>query len=102
MKDEKENYSKMETKECKDDGSTMLTRDFGSALGVLKRGFKLCRDNWNGKNMYIQYVPGDCWTVGKDDLVTASFIGIKTVDNKFVPWLANQTDILAEDWTVIV
>ena len=27
-------------------------------------------------------------------------IMMKTADDKYVPWLASQTDILAEDWTV--
>ena len=31
----------------------------------------------------------------------APWIGMKTADNKFVPWLASQTDILAEDWEVV-
>jgi hypothetical protein len=29
------------------------------------------------------------------------FIGMKTADDCFVPWLASQTDILAEDWMVV-
>lgn len=29
------------------------------------------------------------------------WIGMKTADNGFVPWLASQTDMLAEDWEVI-
>jgi hypothetical protein len=29
------------------------------------------------------------------------WIGMKTADNKFVPWLASQTDILAEDWEIV-
>ncbi|MNJ71027.1 hypothetical protein D3C76_1571760 [compost metagenome] len=29
------------------------------------------------------------------------WIGMKTADNKFVPWLASQTDVLAEDWVVV-
>ena len=29
------------------------------------------------------------------------WIGMKTADNKFVPWLASQTDVLAEDWCVV-
>ena len=26
---------------------------------------------------------------------------MKTADNKLVPWLASQTDILAEDWVIV-
>ena len=29
------------------------------------------------------------------------WIGMKTADNSFVPWLASQTDVLAEDWIEI-
>lgn len=29
------------------------------------------------------------------------WIGMKTADNKFVPWLASQTDVLAEDWMIL-
>lgn len=31
----------------------------------------------------------------------APWIGIKTANDIFVPWVASQTDLLAEDWTVI-
>jgi len=26
---------------------------------------------------------------------------MKTADNKLVPWLASQTDMLAEDWGIV-
>ena len=29
------------------------------------------------------------------------WIGMKTADDGFVPWLASQTDVLAEDWEII-
>lgn len=29
------------------------------------------------------------------------WIGMKTADDGFVPWLASQTDVLAEDWGVV-
>lgn len=29
------------------------------------------------------------------------WIGMKTADDGFVPWLASQTDILAEDWEIV-
>ena len=32
---------------------------------------------------------------------TPSWIGMKTADDTFVPWLASQTDMLAEDWEVV-
>ena len=27
--------------------------DFGTALSLLKRGHKVCREGWNGKNMWL-------------------------------------------------
>lgn len=32
--------------------------------------------------------------------MTLPFLYMKTVDDQFVPWLASQTDILANDWEV--
>ena len=31
----------------------------------------------------------------------SEFIVMKTADNKLIPWLASQTDLLAEDWETI-
>ena len=30
------------------------------------------------------------------------WIGIKTVDDKFMPWVASQSDMLSEDWRIYV
>lgn len=29
------------------------------------------------------------------------FIAMKTADDKLVPWLASQTDMLADDWVIV-
>ena len=29
------------------------------------------------------------------------WIGIKTADNKFVPWIASQSDLLANNWVIV-
>ena len=78
---------------------------FGAALSYLKDGKKLCRSGWNGKGMWLCLVLAGQWSVseevpGMDDLslLTAPWIGMKTADGMFVPWLASQTDVLAEDW----
>lgn len=36
-----------------------------------------------------------------DELQTLPWIGMKTAQDQFVPWLASQTDILADDWSVV-
>ena len=81
-------------------------RDFGWALGVLKDGGKVCRAGWNGKGLRLKlYVPVVC-----DDMITLPFIymcypSTPASDtapanhiNATVPWVASQTDVLAEDW----
>ena len=83
--------------------------NFGEAIFHMKLGSKCARCGWNGKGMYIRIVdPHTDNTIKAHDNHSDSdgtpipFIAMKTADNKFVPWLASQTDMLAEDWTVIL
>lgn len=78
--------------------------NFGQALAYLKRGACISRAGWNGKGMWLMLITN--WTVAVsyaervEGLFPAPFIGMRTADRNFVPWLASQTDILAEDWVV--
>lgn len=86
---------------------------FGLAVEALKMGMYVARAGWNGKGMYIFLIGSDMyknnpgiggWTYtnGKNDNTELSpFIAMKTADNKVVPWLASQTDILGEDWQIL-
>lgn len=66
--------------------------DFGWAIKLIKLGYKAARRGWNGRDMYIMYVP--------EDLTTKQlpYIAMKTASGNFVPWLASQTDMLTDDW----
>lgn len=89
---------------------------FGTALEHLKCGRRITREGWNGKNMFLLlvpmsgFIPGTAaspWPrevfLGTDLIVECTpWIGMKTADDKFVPWLASQTDLLAEDWKEVV
>jgi len=90
--------------------------DFSAALKALKDGKKVCRSGWNGKDMYLIYIRGSGTDDGpnttsgdyqvNENLIDSEmerlpWIGMKTTDNKFVPWLASQTDLLANDWMAI-
>ena len=33
--------------------------------------------------------------------MTLPYIYMKTADDNLVPWLASQTDMLAEDWKIV-
>lgn len=82
--------------------------NFGEAIAVMKAGIPICRAGWNGKGMFLYYVPENAYKATTDiakgrfgDLVPyRAYIAMKTVDNDVVPWVASQTDILANDWLV--
>lgn len=85
----------------------IVDMNFGKALDAIKMGKQVYRLGWNGKGMFLFLIGSDTvqsrWTYtdGKqDNYECLPFIGMKTVDNKVVPWLASQTDILAEDWRI--
>jgi hypothetical protein len=48
---------------------------------------------WNGKGMWIQLMH----PTEQSDM-TLPYIYMKTACGNLVPWLASQTDILADDW----
>ena len=86
---------------------------FGGALEALKKGRKVSRKGWNGKGMFLYYVPAAAYpaqrnTLGTmvgvfpDDMVPyCAYIAMKTAQDNVVPWLASQTDMLAQDWEIV-
>lgn len=70
--------------------------NFGEALAALKVGGKVARRGWNGKGMWIRIQEPHY-----ENSMTLPFIYMKTADENLVPWLASQTDLLAEDWEVL-
>lgn len=84
---------------------------FGLAIEALKKGFKVARSGWNGKDMWLAYINPIGQGINDESLYykvnhvgdygLLPWIGMKTADNKFVPWLASQTDVLAEDWQIV-
>ena len=66
----------------------------------------LPKKGWNGKGMYLFKSPKvGCQMykqyTGKDINDLQEFIVMKAADDTLVPWLASQTDVLAEDWMII-
>ena len=89
----------------------METFDFGEAIRRLKAGQKVARKGWNGKGMFLYYVPvasyTPCTPIGEEcatdngKVPYGVYIAMKTAQGNVVPWLASQTDMLAEDWVVV-
>jgi hypothetical protein len=78
--------------------------DFAYALNALKEGQKVERSGWNGKGMYLFLVAENEWSLAMGrpgDGKNLPWIGMKTVQGDLVPWLASQTDILADDWSIV-
>lgn len=80
------------------------THDFGWALSKLRCGWPVRRRGWNGKGIFIKLQVPD-----EHSKMTSPYIYIDTTGlrsnnpdapRSCVPWLASQTDMLAEDWEI--
>lgn len=89
----------------------MESKGIGWAVKQMQNGSKVARAGWNGKAMFLYYVPEGQYPArtdvakkewGEDGLVPyQSYIAMKTVQGSVVPWLCSQTDLLATDWDVV-
>ena len=77
-------------------------KNFGEAIALLKAGGRVARMGWNGRDMWLQLVPRQFVKLSDEtNMLCEPFIGMRTAQNTFVPWLASQTDVLAEDWIIV-
>lgn len=77
----------------------------GIPMKYLKRGFKVARKGWNGKEQYIelaknisyQNVDGEIINCNHENIgnKAIAFVGTSGIQ---MGWLASQADMLAEDW----
>ena len=78
---------------------------FGDAIKYIKRGFKVKRLGWNGKNQHIELAKNISY-ISPDGVVTncnhraignyaIAFVGTSGIQ---MGWLASQADMLADDW----
>ena len=89
--------------------------NFGLAIEAMKLGKKVARSGWNGKGMHLWLLPADIvkreWI--KDpklldvfgDRSELSMLGsirmLTTGGEVLTGWLASQSDMLADDWTIL-
>lgn len=78
--------------------------DFGKAIEILKAGGKVSRKGWNGKGIFLELQRPDEFSKMTHPYIFIDTTGLQT-ENSFapknrVPWLASQTDMLAEDWQI--
>ena len=92
-------------------------KTFGDAIEALKQNKRVARIGWNGKNMFLFFLPAgtvptkaiqdsNLRQVIESQLDGETFealgsIRMFTADKKILTgWLASQTDMLAEDWVI--
>lgn len=86
--------------------------DFSQALDALQRGARVARRGWNGKNMFVFLVPGSEFEVNRAPLLGIFPPGTRityrphldmcAADGTIGVWVPSQTDILADDWVVVL
>ena len=92
--------------------------NFGQAIEAMKLGEAVARAGWNGRDMWVARSPGKphldhakFWSSAARLWASKQFTCgaealpcylMKTADNKIqMGWLASQSDIDAEDWSVV-
>jgi hypothetical protein len=68
----------------------------GAAVAALKAGQRVARAGWNGRGMWLKL-----FTPDPESDMTLPYVFMSTADGQLVPWLCSQTDLLAEDWSVL-
>jgi hypothetical protein len=87
--------------------------DFSEALRECKAGERITRVNWNGPGQYVVHQKGypagiainantaEATRIPEGEVRRfLPYLMICTKQGDFVPWLASQTDLLAEDWII--
>ena len=87
--------------------------NFGEAIEAAKKGERIQRAGWNGKGMWVCHMPAVTIPEGvvngrtkrfvpTGDLKVLGYFVLRTATGEWLPgWLASQTDMLAEDWSVL-
>lgn len=97
-----------------------VKRDFGSAIKALKNGYKVTREGWNDKGLFVfkqipaniptdiipkmQSVPSlvkETMIERKQNLNYRNQCVIVDRDGNVDNWSPSISDVFAEDWTVI-
>ena len=81
---------------------------FGLAIEAAKKGKKVARRGWNGKNQYVELAERISYENAAHEVINAqheaignkalAFVGTSGVQ---LGWLASQADMLADDWRIV-
>lgn len=68
---------------------------FSEALEYAKSGGAISRDGWNGKGLLVKAQFPD-----ENSKMNLPYLYIEYPDGRRCPWLASQTDLMADDWNL--
>ena len=70
--------------------------DFGEAIRIMRdEKLPVRRRGWNGKGMWIAIQRPT-----RQSKMKQAYIYMSPVGGELIPWLASQSDMLADDWQV--
>jgi len=92
---------------------SIVGMSFGFAIEAVKKGAKIARIGWNGKNMFVVYQKGypqgiSCnvqtaiaWGMKEGDLFKHEpYLQIQMVNGSHSMWVPSINDILSNDWFI--
>lgn len=87
---------------------------FGMAIEAAKIGHKISRKGWNGKGMFVYYVPPAKYPADRNSNETMvehadsegmvqynAYLAIKNVDGAVSTWVPSVNDVLSDDWDIV-
>ena len=81
---------------------------FGLAIEAAKKGKKIARAGWNGKNQYVELAYCISYKNNAAEVINVNHCNIGNKALAFVGtsgvqmgWLASQADMLADDWRIV-
>ena len=81
---------------------------FGLAIEAMKKGKKVARVGWNGKNQHIELAsaisyknPDGAVVNAEHDAIGNRAVAFCGTSGVQMGWLASQADMLADDWEIV-
>lgn len=86
----------------------VATFGFDEAIKYLKRGLKVKRKGWNGKEQYIELATNVSFKTPNDEVINVDHVDMGNKAIAFhgtsgiqLGWLASQADMLSNDWSFV-
>lgn len=92
----------------------MQNKNFGEVLEHIKSGGKAAREGWNGKGLFVYYVPPAKYPANRNELSTMAeyadsdgmvqyneYMAIKNVNGTVSTWVPSVNDCFGEDWLLL-